>query len=322
MGSPPPTSPNKASRSVDGGDSNREPWWETQDQDRPVIFYRKRRKGIGDIVTILPACQILRKLAPQLRIVFQTHFGFHPLLRGHPAIDEVISLHDPTPDGRVIDLTSVCAAYESERLSRSVAVDKPRNRIFAEACGLPYQGEAPRLPIAAESVAAALVRYPSLTDGGPKVGVVLKSAERWKDYPWNAGLAALLLSKGCDVFTVDRRETLPDDRVHAVTDLSLTDLMGFLVHLDVLVTPDTGPLHLAEALDVPAVAIFGSLSGELRRTAYRGSTTRALQKSNCGRQPCFYSRCKGVNQYQPCMTQVHPTDVWRQVQATIGRSHR
>ena len=93
--------------------------------------------------------------------------------------------------------------------------------------------------------------------------------------------------------------------------------MGFLLHLDVLITPDTGPLHIAEGLDIPTVAIFGSMCGDLRQTAYRATQTVAIQHAVCGRQPCFYARCKGVNQIQPCMAQVHPSEVWRAVRAAM-----
>ena len=309
-----------AQEAAESGHRTRAYWWETLDRDHAgrVIFVRDRKKGLGDIVTILPAVQTLRRLAPRTHISMQIHAGFHSLVVGHPDVDEVLTLDVPTPDGRVIDLTSPCAEYESSRLSAGLSLTDSRNVIFARASGLPVTKELPRLYPAKRDVRRmSQLMSERLSGSRGVVGLVVRSAERWKDYPWTNHLAALLVKRGYAVCGLDLTREIPVDGVLPLTGLTLGELMASLLFLDVLVTPDTGTLHMAEALCVSAVALFGSMSGALKADAYVGSQTRVVQRSNCPVQPCFYARCRGVNRYQPCMTQISPQAVLRKVREII-----
>jgi heptosyltransferase-2 len=79
-------------------------------------------------------------------------------------------------------------------------------------------------------------------------------------------------------------------RIHPVIgpDLDLAGLAGVLSHLDVLVTNDSGPMHLAAALGVPCVALFGPT--DRRRTAPAGEGHRVLSL-DLWCSPCFRRRC-------------------------------
>jgi lipopolysaccharide heptosyltransferase II len=69
---------------------------------------------------------------------------------------------------------------------------------------------------------------------------------------------------------------------------SLTDLVGVLSRLGLLVTNDSGPMHLAAALDVPLVAIFGPT--DWRVTAPRAPRQRLLRAEvDCA--PCLLRTC-------------------------------
>ena len=71
-------------------------------------------------------------------------------------------------------------------------------------------------------------------------------------------------------------------------DLDLAGLAAVLAHLDLLVTNDSGPMHLAAALGVPCVALFGPT--DPRRTAPAGPGHRVLSTGRwCA--PCFRRRC-------------------------------
>jgi len=78
--------------------------------------------------------------------------------------------------------------------------------------------------------------------------------------------------------------------VHPVIgpDLDLARLAAVLSHLDALVTNDSGPMHLAAALGVPCVALFGPT--DPRRTAPAGVGHRVLYR-DLWCSPCFRRRC-------------------------------
>ncbi len=74
-------------------------------------------------------------------------------------------------------------------------------------------------------------------------------------------------------------------------DLDLAGLAAVLSHLDLLVTNDSGPMHLAAALGVPCVALFGPT--DRRRTAPAGGAGAGHVVLDRGLwcSPCFRRRC-------------------------------
>ena len=72
---------------------------------------------------------------------------------------------------------------------------------------------------------------------------------------------------------------------------SLRELMALLKLCRVLLTNDTGPMHLAAALGTPVVALFGSTSPELTGPGLPGGQGHRLLKSDAPCSPCFRREC-------------------------------
>lgn len=71
-------------------------------------------------------------------------------------------------------------------------------------------------------------------------------------------------------------------------ETSLPDLLGVLSHLRLLITNDSGPMHLAAALGTPVVAVFGPT--DWRETAPRGGGHRVVREAvECA--PCKLRDC-------------------------------
>ncbi len=71
-------------------------------------------------------------------------------------------------------------------------------------------------------------------------------------------------------------------------ETTLAQLMGLLKECSLLITNDSGPMHLAAALDVPQVAIFGS-SSEIATGPLSEQATVIRQPVDCS--PCFLREC-------------------------------
>ncbi len=69
---------------------------------------------------------------------------------------------------------------------------------------------------------------------------------------------------------------------------TLGQLMGLLKECDLLITNDSGPMHLAAALDVPQLAIFGSTSEAATGPL---SSKAAVLKNPVECNPCFLRKC-------------------------------
>jgi heptosyltransferase-2 len=72
---------------------------------------------------------------------------------------------------------------------------------------------------------------------------------------------------------------------------SLRELMSLLKLCRVLLTNDTGPMHVAAALGTPVVVPFGSTSPELTGPGLPGDPRNRLLKSDAPCSPCFLREC-------------------------------
>jgi heptosyltransferase-2 len=72
---------------------------------------------------------------------------------------------------------------------------------------------------------------------------------------------------------------------------SLRELMALLKLCRVLLTNDTGPMHVAAALGTPVVVPFGSTSSELTGPGLPGDPRHRLLKSDALCSPCFLREC-------------------------------
>jgi len=67
--------------------------------------------------------------------------------------------------------------------------------------------------------------------------------------------------------------------------------MAMLKLCRVLLTNDSGPMHVAAALGTPVVAPFGSTSPELTGPGLPGDPRHRLLKSDAPCSPCFLREC-------------------------------
>jgi ADP-heptose:LPS heptosyltransferase len=82
---------------------------------------------------------------------------------------------------------------------------------------------------------------------------------------------------------------------------------------ELMVSNDTGPMHVAAALGKPVVALFGPT--EPRRTGPYGQVEHVLQTAlPC--QPCFKSRCAYIKPNE-CLLSISPQKVLRAVQQRL-----
>jgi heptosyltransferase II len=90
-------------------------------------------------------------------------------------------------------------------------------------------------------------------------------------------------------------------------------LPPLLSRLACVVSGDTGIAHLAAALAVPTVTIFGPTDPE--RTAPRGADAR-LVRHEVACAPCFLDTCPIDH---PCMRSIEPAEVMAEVAAVVAR---
>jgi len=101
--------------------------------------------------------------------------------------------------------------------------------------------------------------------------------------------------------------------VNCVGRTSIEELVALFGRMDMLITPDTGLLHVADALGLPLVAIFGPTDPE--KTGPYVQRGRVLTSKACPQAPCFRRECSRV----PCdaMRAVSPREVFERAAAIL-----
>ncbi|QER41785.1 glycosyltransferase family 9 protein [Thermodesulfobacterium sp. TA1] len=96
-----------------------------------------------------------------------------------------------------------------------------------------------------------------------------------------------------------------------VGTLSLKELVRLIKESQLVVTVDTGPMHLASALKIPTVALFGPTSP--LRTGPWGGRFKVL-KSPLDCSPCFKKKCR----HWDCMKAILPEQVFQTMKEFLG----
>lgn len=202
-------------------------------------------------------------------------------------------------------LLDLALDYDTREHTADNAVALVRAALNASGSAPPPEGRL-SIPVAQRDEARAIL---APLVGGPKVGIHVSGGRAIKQWPEDRfrDIAARLVeqrsagivltgSPSDAAQTAAVREALPPGRV---IDLSQgTDLLtvaAVIEQLDLFVTGDTGPMHLAHAVGTPIVAIFGP--SDPRRYAPRGVFDRVvridLPCSPCNRIRRPPERCTG-----------------------------
>ncbi|MCF7729682.1 MAG: glycosyltransferase family 9 protein [Chthoniobacterales bacterium] len=108
-------------------------------------------------------------------------------------------------------------------------------------------------------------------------------------------------------------ENFPGLVENLIGSTSLDELMRTIKELDLLLTNDTGSMHLAALFNIPTVALFGSTDPNL--TGPQGSIHRVLRHPvECS--PCFLRTCPIDFR---CMIRITPEEVVHAITETISK---
>ena len=163
----------------------------------------------------------------------------------------------------------------------------------------------------------------------PRPYIAFSPGARWPTKVWpaeNFSEAALLMRErvGGTFFLVGteaeagaagRRieRDLDGGVVNCIGRTSIEELIALLGRMDMLVTPDTGLLHVADALGLPLLAIFGPT--DPAKTGPYIQRGRAMVSHACPEAPCFKRVCRR----KPCvaMRAVSGSEVCERVAAIL-----
>jgi len=330
--------------------------------------------AIGDVVHTLPVLEVLRESFPRARIDWVVEEAASDIVKGHPAVDEVIVSRRKTWQKALfspLDLASTCGeVFRFIQRLRSTSYDIVldlqglfKSGVLAgiargnrkvgmtgarEGAGL-FLGEP---PVAVDAAVHAVDRYLKLAarlgcdisrwDGrlpvtdADRAGahrlllgagidgddfVAVNPVAKWETKLWVPARFSALCDRiihetGCRVvFTggVDDRGyvdgIIDGMRRPAVNIAGLTGLRELACVYErarLMVTTDTGPMHIAAAMQCPVVALFGPTAPG--RTGPRGKAAGRVVVAGVPCSPCFRKHCGDP----VCMTGIEPERVFNE----------
>jgi lipopolysaccharide heptosyltransferase II len=159
--------------------------------------------------------------------------------------------------------------------------------------------------------------------------ILLQPGARWENKRWPvrhfaelvrtlaakypAARLALLGGKDDAPLGEEIAQAAPGRCLNLCGQTSLPEMIEWIRLGDLLITNDTGPMHVAAALGKPLVALFGPT--EPRRTGPYGQLQNVV-RLDLPCSPCLSSRCAIANTDE-CLRALPPALVWERVQQLL-----
>ena len=311
---------------------------------RPRILILKP-SSLGDVIHALPTVHRIRQRYPQAHLAWLVNTAFISLLKHCPIIDEII----PFPRHEYRRLPGLIRRLRRARYD--VVVDLQgllRSGLLAALAGAPrriglsdaregagfFHNEiiaVPRIHAVDRYLRAAVhlggeagpVEFPlGLAPGSGSAGyLAIHASARWPTKLWGDDKFAELIRQlpqeriilTGSAAEAERIGRLAQGARNLAGQTDLFELAEWYRRCAVVVTNDSGPMHLAAAVGTPVVAIFGPTHPAL--TGPYGSGHTVLRAAlPCA--PCFNGRCTNPDS-MACMKAIRVAEVLAAVQKFI-----
>ncbi|MBL7131586.1 MAG: glycosyltransferase [Candidatus Omnitrophica bacterium] len=158
------------------------------------------------------------------------------------------------------------------------------------------------------------------------IGLAIGASPEWptKDWPIDnfTKLSQMLIQEGLKVillgtqYSKQKVDRFPDDNrvISFVGDTNLNQLVSLVKRLDVLITPDSAPMHIASAVGTKIIALFGPTEPK-RHIPPGGEIDALVRQINC--QPCYKRKC--INKEKlACLEKISPEEVFNLITQKIN----
>ena len=257
----------------------------------------RRVGGIGDVVMILPTLKALKSKFPQMELTFAIDMHttsnnvYYELCKNLPYIDHLVDARyvQRSSYSKTVDISSVCIRYERSDLPSINRID-----LFAKACGLPQLRE--KLPgVVVEKQESLWAR--SKLPGGRVIALHTASMEEKRSWPIEnyieiverAAMEHPDLNFVVFDFNSKYRHWGKHSNVLDFSRTTLREMMALISEVDYFIGPDSGPMHLAGAVETQSLILFGSIPPAARINHYRSHRAITAEKLKC--LGCWYANC-------------------------------
>lgn len=288
----------------------------------------------GDCIMLTPVLRAFKQAFPKCSL----HVAVLPYYRGTflhlDYIDGFASWPLPYAEYQQFD-----EVHFLEHFSRHPdAKTKHLTEIFANLCGVAVTDRRCDFQVTADEKDWAAKTFPRTEEPDSityrkRIGIQVQASQHCRTYPAEKlrDVMTLLLKKGWELWMMGRFGEYACNEIGHIHDLSrhantFRAQAAFLTTCDVFLGPDSGFIHAAGAMGIPAVGLYGPYPWQLRTAQY--PTVLAITgHGDCA--PCFHISTKMQPPFpvnQPCFRQkkcmvldsIEPEHVVRRIELTAS----
>ncbi len=259
-----------------------------------VVQYLRHRKklviicrpgALGDVICTLPLCGEIWKRHPGTALIFLTHFNYKKMVLLARAADEVYGAKSWTWPFSLPDKFNFLGVVEAVYNPKTTDELSPKNGVqshliddLAASCGvsIPNSSRRRRLFVPPELIKKVQADYRLAEDIARKRLIIgINCGHSWPVKEWGAAKWQGLLDKihaeydatvlqfGLTRGDEDEYEHLRGVRFLA-NRLKSDELVALIARSDLIISIDSGPVHVAGAVNVPVVGLFGANAPQFR----------------------------------------------------------
>lgn len=258
-----------------------------------------REGGLGDIIFSWPAIKYLKEKYPTCHIAFSCSPVYHPIFNNHPHINQIYPHILGYEEFSKFDffLTFEGLIEGSEEAKTVNAYD-----IFIKNFGIPLEEIPVKIPVMV--VSDDVKEYWKFTlkdsiNNEKRIGFQLRASSPIRTVPQelNAQIIQGLLNRGYTVFLIDsvtKRNEMNyfihkfgfNDNERVIDTSKYSDnferMAGIISLMDIICCPDSSGNHIAAALGIPIVGIFGPFRSSVRLSSYKNAIGIDCIADKCG----------------------------------------
>lgn len=248
-----------------------------------------RTGGFGDLILLTPVLREIKRRWPTCELAVCSMEDYGQILKNLPFVDRLLTY--PLAK-EVADTFHAWIFYERAIEGNPRAKDIHMTDLFAEIAGLSGEfDKKPEIALTDSEKIAVLEMYPRIP-GLRRICIQAGSQSVARNYPEQGmnAVASALHAKGWEIFIMGAKGELKMDdserlRNLAAHGITFRQSCAVINNADVVLGPDSALIHVAGALGIPAVGLYGPFLHKLR-TAYCPTTFSIQGHGPCA--PCFH----------------------------------
>jgi ADP-heptose:LPS heptosyltransferase len=273
-------------------------------ENKKTCLVKRKFGNLGDILMLTPS---LKELSKEFKIDLQILEEYKEVLENLDFINKIYDFDELINESsyeKVVDISNYEFNYEK---TRQPYIFKNKIEIFGEALNVNVKDHVPIIKLTKEEKIKAGELIQKFSKNKKIVLVAPKSKNPIRDWDFNNWKILIKMLSDLNKFhviVVDEKINWEEKGVSFFNGKTKRELFLLTSIVDLVITPDSGLLHISGAFEKDVITLFGPTDHKMRN--YKKSHP-VYKDTGC--YPCWYNRCE--ERY--CLKMIKPEQVLEKV---------